>query len=230
MSSSYKQWVNRYVYCNVGQPDLVFIYFFLRQNIILPVGFQPPTGSLANLIEAPEQDCLINNSHTSHFPMLSSMLLTPRLSRIQTQKPGSSLISLSCSIPTPSIFTKVPPATPLVSAFYFHVYLLLLLTPLLCRVLPTPQVCPGTATPSQELPDWSWASGFCPHQLSGTPPPRYHNGLFQGHLQTQFVFAALSNAVSKLSPQSYFSLSLCTNLIPCSHPCPFLSVYMPRFR
>lgn len=155
MSSSYKQSVNRSVYCKVDQPDLVFIYFFQRQNIILLVGSQPPTGSLASLIEAPEQDCLINNSHTSHFPMLSSMLLPPRLSRIQTQNPGSSLISLSCSILTPSIFTKVPLTTPLISAFYFHFYLLLLPLPLSCRVLPTPQVCPAMATPSQELPGWS---------------------------------------------------------------------------
>ena len=73
-------------------------------------------------MEAPEQDCLINNSHTSHFPLLSSMLLPPMLSGIQTQNPGSSLISLSCSILTPSIFTKFPLTTPLICAFHFYFY------------------------------------------------------------------------------------------------------------
>lgn len=80
-------------------------------------------------MEAPEQDRLINNSHTSHFPMLSSMLLPPMLSGIQTQNPGSSLISLSCSILTPSAFTKFPLTTPLMCAFHFYFYLLLLPLP-----------------------------------------------------------------------------------------------------
>lgn len=172
-------------------------------------------------MEAPEQDRLINNSHTSHFPMLSSMLLPPMLSGTQTQNPGSSLISLSCSILTPSVFTKFPLTTPLMCAFHFYFYLLLLPLPFLCRVLPTPLVCPGMATPSQKPPDGSWASGFCPHQLSGPPLPGYYSGLFQGQLKTQLVFVALNNVATKLPLQSYFSLLLCPNLIPCSHPNPF---------
>lgn len=48
MISSCQQWVDKYGYWSADQPALVFIYFYLRQNIILLVrssaGCSPSTA------------------------------------------------------------------------------------------------------------------------------------------------------------------------------------------
>ena len=55
-----KQWVRRYVYWCVGQPDFVFVCCCLRENITLPAGNRADQSPciiffLANLMEALEQ-------------------------------------------------------------------------------------------------------------------------------------------------------------------------------
>lgn len=115
MISSCKQWVDRYVYWFAGQPDLVFVYFYLRQNIILPVhssaGRSP--SIVFHLLEALEQAQIIYQPHFSPSYVHPSFFQASRLST-----PGSSLISLSL---VPSRlhqypFTRVPLSTPLACA------------------------------------------------------------------------------------------------------------------
>lgn len=92
MISSCKQWVDRYVYWFADQPDLVFVYFYLRQNIILPVHSRAcrSPSIVFHLLEALEQAQIIYQPRFSPSYVHPSFFQASRLSA-----PGSSLISLS---------------------------------------------------------------------------------------------------------------------------------------